>query len=59
MSKSPKGEDSSVALTNTEQAQEGSNERFAHTFNSKSVPKKHARSTNYRYIFNIVIPVCR
>ena len=39
MSKSPKGEALSVAFTTTEQAQEGNNERFAHKFNSKFVPK--------------------
>jgi len=41
MSKSPKGEASSVALANNEQVQEGNNERFAHTFNSKFVPCVH------------------
>ena len=47
MSKSPKVEASPVAFTTTEQAQEGNNERFAHKFNSKFVPKKCARSINY------------
>lgn len=42
MSKSPKGEESSVALTNTEQIQEGSNERFVHKFNN--VKTERARS---------------
>jgi len=52
MSKSPKGEASSVALANNEQVQEGNNERFAHTFNSKFVPCVHDRQTSYHCIFS-------
>ena len=59
MSKSPKGEASSVAFTNAEQAQEGNNERFALKFNSKFVPKKRARSINYCCTsFNLVASFC-
>ena len=50
MSNSPKGEDSSVALTKNEQAPEGSNERFAHKFNSRSVPKSVDKLSLHVYL---------
>ena len=41
MSKSPKGEDSSVTLTNAEHAQEGSSERYGHRILAINKPSTH------------------